>query len=413
MSEFHELIKSFPKTREYVRDFYIYGFKSREDFLEKSARTYDNERRRLESWLSPYIQTDYHDNKKLISLQIDPNLERTNPLYRILKAKSFTDNDLLLHFSILSIMKNRRSCTVEQITSQILDDYGLLFDSQLVRKKLVEYRKEGLISQYKKGKENLYHLSPLLSLEGEDMYEAFVSCMSLFQLIAPFGFVGSTILDFLRETNTLFTSKHNFFVHTLEDEVLLTLLTAIEQKRGVLLHIRNRKTDTFRTLEAIPLKVFVSTKTGRRYLCIYQPHNRRLQNYRLDTIDSLELQSPCTDYEGYLDKLAHARQYLFGVSFGRSYALDTIQLTLQINEKEEGYILARLRREGKHGCIERIKHNTFTYTITVYDGYELLPFIRTFFGRILHFETNNQSLHSRFLNDFAHMYDAYHTEEKE
>ena len=27
MSDFNELIKSFPKTREYVRDFYVYGLR--------------------------------------------------------------------------------------------------------------------------------------------------------------------------------------------------------------------------------------------------------------------------------------------------------------------------------------------------------------------------------------------------
>ena len=32
MSEFKELIKSFAKSREYIRDFFIYGFKTREDF---------------------------------------------------------------------------------------------------------------------------------------------------------------------------------------------------------------------------------------------------------------------------------------------------------------------------------------------------------------------------------------------
>ena len=42
MSEYQELIKSFQKSRNYVRDFLIYGFKSREDFSYKSGRTYDN-----------------------------------------------------------------------------------------------------------------------------------------------------------------------------------------------------------------------------------------------------------------------------------------------------------------------------------------------------------------------------------
>ena len=39
MSEFQELIKSFRKSRNYVRDFLVYGFKSRDDFSVKSGRT--------------------------------------------------------------------------------------------------------------------------------------------------------------------------------------------------------------------------------------------------------------------------------------------------------------------------------------------------------------------------------------
>ena len=43
MSEFQELIKNFDKIRDYMRQFYVYGFKVRSDFDAKSARTYDNE----------------------------------------------------------------------------------------------------------------------------------------------------------------------------------------------------------------------------------------------------------------------------------------------------------------------------------------------------------------------------------
>ena len=31
---YSELIKSFEKIRDYMRDFYVYGFKSREDFTK-------------------------------------------------------------------------------------------------------------------------------------------------------------------------------------------------------------------------------------------------------------------------------------------------------------------------------------------------------------------------------------------
>ena len=63
MSEYNELIKHFDRIRSYVRDFYIYGFKTREDFREKSGRTYDNQRRRMESWFSDYIRQDRSGHK--------------------------------------------------------------------------------------------------------------------------------------------------------------------------------------------------------------------------------------------------------------------------------------------------------------------------------------------------------------
>ena len=90
MSDFQELVKSFSKTREYVRDFFVYGFKTRNEFKEKSPRTYDNERRRLESWLSPYVRKDYVSGGSNISLAIDSNLLDINPLFRVWKTKSFT-----------------------------------------------------------------------------------------------------------------------------------------------------------------------------------------------------------------------------------------------------------------------------------------------------------------------------------
>lgn len=48
---YSELIKNFNKIRDYMREFYVYGFKSREEYNKKSARSYDDERRRMESWL--------------------------------------------------------------------------------------------------------------------------------------------------------------------------------------------------------------------------------------------------------------------------------------------------------------------------------------------------------------------------
>ena len=52
---YSELIKSFGRIRAYLRSFYVYGFRHRDEFTEKSARSYDNERRRIDSWLGDHM----------------------------------------------------------------------------------------------------------------------------------------------------------------------------------------------------------------------------------------------------------------------------------------------------------------------------------------------------------------------
>lgn len=64
MSEYSELIKHFEPLREYMRDFYVYGFKGREDFKGKSLRSYDNERRRIESYLGDTMAFRQEKNGK-------------------------------------------------------------------------------------------------------------------------------------------------------------------------------------------------------------------------------------------------------------------------------------------------------------------------------------------------------------
>ena len=66
MTEFNELIKNFDRIRDYMRQFFIYGYKNRGDFDKKSGRTYDNERRRVESWLGDYVKSAYTEKGKNI-----------------------------------------------------------------------------------------------------------------------------------------------------------------------------------------------------------------------------------------------------------------------------------------------------------------------------------------------------------
>ena len=76
-----ELIKNFERIRDYMRQFYIYGFRSRSQIGMKSPRSYDNERRRIESWLGDYMSFRREETGKQVFLSMDSRSLEHNPLY--------------------------------------------------------------------------------------------------------------------------------------------------------------------------------------------------------------------------------------------------------------------------------------------------------------------------------------------
>lgn len=408
MSEFNELIKSFSKSREYVRDFFVYGFKTRDDFNHWSSRTYDTERRRLESWLPEYVKQDYTEKGKNIYLAIDSNLLSTNPLYRVWKAKSFTDNDIKLHFYILDYLEASESQTAEEITDGILDSYDMVFDAQMVRRKCNEYADAGLLIKKKQGKKILYDIDDTVRKELAQC-TGLTDGLKFFQLNCPFGIVGNTLMDNLSMDNDLFGIKHNFFVHTLEDEILYTILEGIKTKRKITIDIKSTKTDNVANLTCTPLSIIISTRTGRRFLCCYDNRAKHFKTPRLDAIKAVTLGKACDDYDAIKSEELANRQYLWGVSFQteRNNKPSKVKLTLNINERTEGYILNRLEREGKAGVITKIADNTFTYETNVLDAGEMVPWIRTFIGRIIDIETDNEIILHKFKRDLRAMYKMY------
>ena len=432
MSEFQELIKNFGKSRDYVRDFFVYGFKSRQDFTsdKKSARTYDDERRRITSWLGKYVEEETAEagrtRVKNISLMMDSNLLDENPLFAVWKTKSFTDNDITLHFALFDILSDRdERLSANEIADILSSDYALAVDTQMVRRKLNEYVKEGLIITEKQGKNVLYgrgltyeELSDE-NTESEGLKEA----VSLMQLEIPFGYVGSTVLETAGEVNETFRVKHSFPVFTLEDEILYQLLSAMKESRNVEVEIQNNRNENVQLLTGLPLKILVSIRTGRRYVAMRQQlkskddkDNRfRFVCLRLDQIKKVTegCETECGDIH---DALERNLDYVWGVSFSGSKT--KVKLTLSVDEKYEEFILRRLEREGKGGSVTRLDDNVFVYEKIVFDPVEMFPWLRTFIGRIIDIRfinldndmnetSENGRMRSKFLKDIKNMEQMY------
>ena len=401
MAQFSELTRSFEKIRDYMRDFYIYGFKQRGDFSRKSARTYDNEKRRIESYLGKYIRWNHDKTGKRTFISLDSSDIASNPLYAAWKSKSFTDRDILLHFYILDCLGDGQWRTIEQITDHICDQSGKVFDVQTVRLKCTEYLREGILRGEKQGKALVYAISP------ERLPAYLLDAVKFFQEAAPFGEVGSFLLDNAGARNDLFRFKHHYIVHTLEDGVLLKILAAIREKRAIRFENQSSRSGRDSLITGVPVKIFASALTGRRYVCVYNPVRRRFLNHRLDYIKSVEPLEVCADYDEIKDGLARNIGLVWGVSFGGKSRKEILCIKLFIDEKSEGYILDRLHREGRGGEILRLEENLYLYTKELYDTNEIASWVKTFTGRIVALEGSNRPVIDKFYRDMARMRKIY------
>lgn len=288
MSGFSELIKNFEKTRDFVRDFFINGFKTRSEFNRRSSRTYDDEKRRVESWLGNNIRYSDSVRGRMISISVDSRRISENPIYRAYYSKSFTDNDIKLHFMLLDVLKSGAALTLRELTDTLNDSYQTLFDEQTVRIKLKEYAEEWLINVEKRGKTAYFTLSPDRTDELIANTDGLADALKFFSESGEFGVVGNSMLRSERLANDLFSQKHSYIIHTLEDEVLSGILRAIDEKRFVLFRTygSKREPNAEKDCRTVPMQISSSAQTGRRYLMGYIPELGRFNSYRLDRIRS-------------------------------------------------------------------------------------------------------------------------------
>ena len=159
---YSELIKNFDRIRDYLRDFYVYGFKRRDEYDAKSARSYDNERRRVESWLGEYSTFRQDSIGKQVFISIDSSDIIHNPLYKAFKAKSFTSTDIMLNFFMLDVLYSNSNLTVSELMDILNDEYLSAFnlpvslDEATLRLKLKEYESLGVLCSKKDGKQLRY-----------------------------------------------------------------------------------------------------------------------------------------------------------------------------------------------------------------------------------------------------------------
>ena len=263
---YSELIKNFEKVRAYMREFYVYGFKSRTEYDAKSARSYDDERRRLESWLGDYMHFTQTPEGKNVFLSVDSRVTRKNPFYKAWKAKSFTDGDITLHFAIFDILYDPKTkMTLTELIAEIDQrlSSSMAFDESTLRKKLKEYAEEGIIRMEKTGRKVLYSRAPDTDIT------ALRDVIDFFSEVAPCGVIGSFLQDRQPKHPELFSFKHHYITQAMDSDVMATLFEAIHGHRYITVDNLGKHSNEVRTVRLVPLKLYISAQNGRQNLLAF------------------------------------------------------------------------------------------------------------------------------------------------
>lgn len=399
---YNELIKNFSKIREYMQEFFVYGFKRREEFTQKSSRSYDDEKRRLEGWLGNYMGFRQTSTGKSVFISLDPRDTVQNPLYHAFRAKSFTDGDITLHFILLDLLQSAPGSTIKKICEGI-DGYlakfdaPMVFDESTVRKKLREYEKEGIVVSEKSGKSNVYSLCPSPDLTGCADKIAFAS------ETAPCGVIGSYLA---KNPQIPFSLKHHYITHAMDSEILCELLDAISSHRWVTFRTTARSSASVFEDQVLPLKIFISVQSGRQHLMAYNPASSKIRSYRIDQISDVKLGEVSEDFTRHRERLETMQLSLWGVSTNNPAKLEHLEFTIRADEDED-YIVSRLYREKRCGTVEKLDDTTYKFSCDVFDTMEMVPWLRTFICRIITFSCSNRKVEKQFLEDIDAMYNLY------
>lgn len=408
---YNELIKNFEKIRAYMKEFYIYGFKNRDGYDKKSLRSYDDEKRRIESWLGEYMSFVRTSEGKNVFISIDSRSSNHNPFYNALKAKSFTDGDITLHFIIFDILHDDSTTySLPELMTKIDKDYlscfeePMVFDESTLRKKLKEYTEEGIIVSEKQGNHLVYRRAKDVNIKNIN------DVIDFYSEIAPCGVIGSFLHDKEEKHDEAFAFKHHYITSAIDSDVLCSLFLAMQSKSVITVHNLSRKSTESKKNRVIPLRIRISVQDGRQYLIAYQPDFNCIKSFRIDYLSNVKIEEPTPRFNELRRILDDMESKMWGVacrgSLSKGERLEYVEFTIKIEEGEE-HIIRRLQREKRIGRVEKIDDFTYRFISDVYETRELVPWIRTFICRITKLNFSNRTIENKFKQDIQQMYKMY------
>lgn len=223
-----------------------------------------------------------------------------------------------------------------------------------------------------------------------------------------FGEIGMFLQDRIgNDYVSPFRIKHEYYMHSLNDFNAIDLMAAIENKEWCL--ISYKRDNISAQVLCYPIELRISSTTGREYLMYYEPLRKSCSSLRLEFIESIvyyhdKFVKKClADYysdddieigiERNLNRAKLLMDYTWGVSTGvdqeknveeLNHIFKEVFLRISYNSNTDYYILNRLYRESRIGMIVVNEEEKYIdFSVVVADVCEVIPFIRSFYSRVL------------------------------
>lgn len=433
-----ELIQGFNTVRSYIRSFFIYGYKSRPDFLKfVKDRTYGDYLHKIDNWLGSFSLETKNANKESIHyLQVDSHKITSNPFYESLKTRIFKNNQIAFHFYIIDALKKKpNGLTQADLHSEVQNnsspgDANAVIDitDDQFRHLLDEYEKLGIL-KCSKTRPKIYTLN-----DDIEITPSILNAIQFFSETSDLGFFGSTLLDLQDEVpKSPFVFKHHYLSHALNTEITYQLLQAIQNQRVLKLNCYDSQniTEVNESSIIVPLKIYRSVETGRSYLLSYYCEKHNYNFCFLDNIESVEKLSSkitiesnaqiiytkkiacCANFQELLADSKEFTDHVWGISTIACNAVPSrVEVIFHVDDNES-YILNRLQREKRQGKIEKLGPTSYKFSITLTDPIEIIPWLRSYIMRIININFEDKEIEQRFLNDFKSMMSLYDIKEEQ
>ena len=414
------LIRDYENIRDILRDIYTYGCYSREDFVDKgiSGRKYDNEQRRIHAYLPEHFIQKRRENKKVIQYcKYNMMDSANNYLAETFRNKSFTALDILSHFFVMQLLNQNEKLTLSELLNQMPVNQEVVFTKDNLRIKLEEMQHNGLIKSEKHGGRVFYSLVEDLwkdfSVEELlEIYSLLEFMKNVHPLEMPYYFLQRRLKLYLlcerevvlkQDETMLF--RHNHFLNSLDNDILLEIMSAIYAHQKVIVSTRNK--EELLKFEVIPIKVVHDSIYARQYLVSYNVSEQDVSVFRLDRIESVKIGNLAD--EELCQKALEAcdrEQACWSIS-GMEKELTEVKVEFVFDEEREPYILKRIQQEGHGGVVERLDKGRYLYGISVRDPKEMIPWIRSFGERAKVLSSGTFEIESLIAEEFKKAVEKY------